>query len=293
MVKNFNCPACGAGAEPDGSSSYVVCKYCSSSISVAEFFKEASSDTLSSLTEKGLDDEDLKKVSRIVEKAEFYLESSDFKKASVLFDEVLTIAPRHLPSRFNLALSELYSAEGSAIEKAKKAASLIENSASEHELIPDLIAMKESIAYNTASIGLRQTNAFETIELLDLSRAIVPLHEKRDALVTKFFDDVYQKQKAVFDRELKSKKRKYSPNRTTVDLILAGASFSKNLSNFGATILLFLDENKSSVNNKIEAHLSELREKVVRHCSENVQKIKFGVFGISTLDVDKKRLLIS
>jgi len=268
----------------------VTCQYCQSSISVAEFFKEASSETVRNLQDKGLTDEEMLKVSRLLEGAEFFIDSGDYKKAQGNLNDVLCLAPSHLPSRFNLALCELYSGIGTSEERAMRAAKLVSNAAKDYEMIPDLLKLKETIAYNICSIGLTHCNAQETMKFINISKSLVSDYKDRDKLIMNFYEDVFLGQKKIFDAEVNLRRKGYSPNQTTLNFIIAGAAYSQNLADLGATILLHLDENKSAMHSKISPMISELRENVLLNCSNEIDKLKFGIFGVKTSKIAKDNL---
>jgi hypothetical protein len=288
MAKSLNCPSCGASTSPDGSSTIVTCEYCAASISVAEFFKESSGDSINSILDTGLSDQESIEISRLVEGSEFYLSSGEFKRAKVNLEKILEALPGHLPSRFNLAQCELFSGEGTSIERAKNASRLVENSAQAHEMVPELLKLKEAISYNITSIGLQSIDARETIECVKISLALCDQHQERDNLISDFYEKIYVSQFVQFERELKEKKKKYSPNQTILNIVSAGAPYCQNLCDFGATLIVHLDKNPKSINPKIADIVPQFREIIYSNCSDKIRKVDVGMFGISYSEVSKE-----
>ncbi|MDR1914922.1 MAG: hypothetical protein LBQ68_10650 [Clostridiales bacterium] len=275
----LNCPSCGAGVSPDGSASYVVCDYCGVSISVAEFFKEGSTNTLQYFADAGLSEEETKAIARLSENAMLFIEASDYRKAKQTFEQILTLAPSHLPSRFNLALCELYSGEGSPLERAKASVNLSKVSAKDHQMIPQIFAQKESIAYNIASIGFKQENVFDAINFFQLSLSLVDRHTERDKLIADFFAGILQKCKKTMDNEFASKGKKYSPNRTFLEILQAGAPYCSDLADLGATLLFYARDFPAAINNKIKECLTTLQQIVLQYCRNELTRIQFGILG--------------
>lgn len=276
----LQCPSCGAGAEPAGAVSYVVCTYCSCAISLAEFYKESSSITIDALKDYGLTEEENISLAKTLDHAHLYLEANDYIKASQLFSDCLSIFPKHLPSRFNLALCTLYDDELSRFEGAKKAKKLLDVSAKDYELNPELMLIRESISFNIASVGLNIGNSTETIKLLELSKEICGDHPVRDQLIREYFDDIFVRQDKWFKNEIQLKKRDFSINNTLLDLLSSGAPYSQDLANLGATILLFLKDHPSAINSKITGRIKEFENVVLEFCSNEVEIVKIGLFGV-------------
>jgi hypothetical protein len=297
MSHTLNCPTCGASSEPEGTACYVTCSYCASSISVVEFFRKSSSDNISSLSEAGFTKDEMTTIARLIDKVTFNLEISDFKNAKLSLSEVLAMHPQHLPSRFNLALCMLYSGEATALERAKQAAKTVLAASQEHEMIPELLVLRNSIAYNIASVAIAQSNTYDTIAILNESYKILQVHSERDVLVYDFYQKVFQNQFLLFNRELKIKKKKYIPNQTLLNVVLAGAPYNQDLCDFGGTILLLLDEKISlfsstrAENAKIINMMDEFREVVYANCSDKISKVNFGMFGVNFKAVNKQKII--
>jgi hypothetical protein len=287
---SLNCPSCGAGVSPDGSAAYVTCEYCKTSISVAEFFRESSTNTIQYLADAGLSEEESKKVAKFLEGATLFVNSGEYLKAKQKYEEVLALAPGHLPSRFNLALCELYSGKETPLARAKTAVNIVNAAAASHQMIPELLSQKESIAYNIASVGLGQMDVFDTIKFIQLSKSIVTSHAERDELIANFFANIEQKQRKIVLQEIKVKGKKYSPSRTLLELILAGSPYCPNLADLGATLLLYLHDEPTSVNSKIKDILGNLHKTVLTYCHDEIASINFGFFGYKMLMVSKKKL---
>ena len=277
----LSCPSCGSSAEPNGSAAYTNCSYCQCTISVADFFSSSSSNTLEALKDYGLDDDEQKKFAKLLDKAEFYLDANEYAKASNIFEDCLDVFPKHLPSRFNLALCELYSKDVNVVEKSLRAEKIISASAVSYQLIPELIKIRDSISFNIASMGVMKNNSGDALTLFNISRRISEDNKSRDDLVIEYFDTVYERLKHWFDREIKNKKKSFTINKGQLDLIVYGAAYSKDLANLGATIFLFFKDYPEAISGKIKNIVNESEEAIFNHCSDTVDKVKFGIFKIS------------
>ena len=84
-MSSIICHCCGASNSPDPELSIILCKYCKSELSVLEFYKKLSSNSIESLKEAGLSDEEQKLISRLTEDAQTLIQVKDYKIARDLF----------------------------------------------------------------------------------------------------------------------------------------------------------------------------------------------------------------
>jgi hypothetical protein len=290
MANSLICPSCGASAEPDGSAAYVKCVYCSSSISVAEFFKSSSTDTLSSLMEEGLSEDEMKTMARLFDGAENFIQLGEFENAKNNFLEILKISPNHLPSKFNLALCVLHSKEGTPIERAEKASKYISMGAEEYELVPELLKIRDSVAYNIASIGLSQTNSIETVKMFDISKDLIKENKDRDDLMNNYLKDLFNKMKGNFEKDLQKGKNNYCPNLTLLNMI---SGFSKNsieFANLGASVAYHIIVNKKNMSSKVKDEIPNFKKTILERCQDNFISYDFGWTGLKEKTKNKSDL---
>jgi hypothetical protein len=259
-MSGLNCHSCGASCSPDGGTYFVDCEYCGASISVAEFFKQSSSDTLAALSDAGLSDEESKTISRLFEGAEHHLQISEYEMAQRNFEEILKIYPRHIPSRLNLANCLLFDPKSEPIERAKRVKEHVLNANSGHEEIPEITALKQSIAFNVASMGSRLSNGMDSIEMFSISEEIAENNVDRDKLVEKFFESLYPKIGGRIESGLKQDKKEFSPSGTDLTIMIAGSKYLETYRNLCSKMYRHLNLNQRHVHKKSTDYLDRLKE---------------------------------
>ncbi len=201
------CHCCGASSSPDGSSSFVKCSYCGTSISVAEFFKSISSNTIKALEDAGLNKNEQKNISRLFKNAKNYLKFEDFSKAKEVFEKILEVYPQHIESRLNSAICILYNKELSALEKSKIASKYCTKGIDPHQVIPEVQSILEKISYNLVTLALKEINSKNVAIMFNYSVDIIKKYPPRDEQINSYSKNIYNSLTKQFDDDLKEKKK--------------------------------------------------------------------------------------
>ena len=257
-MSNLTCHSCGSSSSPDGSAAFVYCQYCGASISVAAFFKDSSTDTLSALSDAGLSEEESKKISRLFEDAEYQIKANEYASARGNFEEILKIYPRHIPSRMNLANCLLFDAEQDPLERGKRVRDHLINAIAGHQEIPEVIELRDSIAFNVASMGNNITDGMQTIELFKISKQLSEKNEERDELIRKFYEKIYPKLTARIQDGLKKSKKNFSPSKADLTIMIEGSSYEPSIGVLCCQIHEHMKKNENKIHKRSLELLDDL-----------------------------------
>lgn len=272
------CHSCGANNQPDGGASYIVCQFCGSSMSVASFFKESSTNTLAALADAGLSDDESKKIARLFDDAEHYIEMNEYDSAKRSFEDILKIYPRHLPSRLNLANCLIYDNKLTPLERGLKVKEFIQGASAKNQDIPEILAIKESIAFNLAAMGEKLTNGIDALKLIQISAEMQPVHKERDALAKRFFENLHTKLDARVRQGFKDSGKKYSPTQNDIEIMVVGSSYCVAMANLCAAIHYHFKNNKDSIHQKLLLLQDRIREGAVK-ADNQVTVFTFSLFS--------------
>ena len=244
------CHSCGAGSSPDGLAHFAECEYCGAAISVVEFFKNSSTDTLASLSEAGLSEDESKKISRLFEDAEHQIKVSEYATARGNFEEILKIYPGHIPSRINLANCLLFNYENDPLERGQRVRDHLINASSAYQEIPEIIDLKSSVAFNIASMGVNITDGMKTIELFKISKQVSNENVERDKLIRDFYEELSPKLLSRVQKGLKTSKGMFSPSVADLKIMIHGSSYEPSIKHLCTKMYQHMIENKNSIHKR-------------------------------------------
>jgi hypothetical protein len=264
------CHSCGAGSSPDGSANFTKCEYCGAAISVAKFFKDSSTDTLASLVEAGLSEDESKKISRLFKDAEHQIKISEYATARGNFEEILKLYPGHIPSRINLANCLLFNTDNDPLERGKRVRDHLINANSAYQETPEIIDLKSSVAFNIASMGANITDGMKTIELFKISKQVSNENVERDKLIRNFYEELSPKLLSRVQNGLKKSKGKFSPSVTDLKIMIEGSCYEPSIKNLCTKMYQHMIKNK----NLIHKRSLEMLDALEAVCDHNVQPTK-------------------
>ena len=291
-MSNLICHSCGSSSSPDGSAAFVNCQYCGASISVASFFKDSSTDTLAAISDAGLSEEESKKISRLFEDAEHQIKVSEYATARGNFEEILKIYPRHIPSRMNLANCLLFDTEQDPLERGKRVRDHLINASADHQEIPEIIELKDSIAFNIASMGKNNTDGMQTIELFKISKQVSEKNEERDELIREFYEKLSPKITSRMQDGLKKLKGKFSPSITDLTIMIEGSSYEPSIKSLCTQMYQHMKKNKNKIHKRSLEMLDAL-EAVCDISPKKVEPIEKGSKGSKTIWIVITVIIIS
>tara|TARA_B100000989_G_scaffold80962_1_gene57747 strand:+ start:604 stop:1473 length:870 start_codon:yes stop_codon:yes gene_type:complete len=273
------CHSCGASATPSNKSNFIECEFCGSSISLVDFFKNVSSNTIKSLEEFGLNEEEQKEVARKFNNAEIYLESEDYEKAKELFETILDVYPQHIESRLNAAVCTLFSKKLNPLEKSKLAHNLCTKSIQPNLITPEINSQLENISYNIATFAMKELNTDNTFEMFLLSKNIINNYPPRDEYILKYSEKLFKTYEEKIEADLNHKKDKYSPNTTFLNTIINFSELYPKFSNLGLSLSLYMKDNKKNIQSKSLELIPIIEDKLLNMNNSEVVKYTFSLFG--------------
>ena len=250
-MSTLTCHSCGANNQPNGGASYIVCQFCRSSISVASFIKESPKNIQAVLVDAGLSDDESKKIARLFDDAEHYVEMNEYDSAKRNFEDILRIYPRHLPSRLYLANCLIYDIKINPLERGLKVKEIIQGASAKNQDISEIFTIKESIAFNLVAMGEKLVNGIDALKLIQISSEIQPVHKERDALAKRFFENLHAKLDARIRQGFKDSGKQYSPTQNDIEIMVVGSSYSVAMANLCATILYHIKNNKDFIHQNL------------------------------------------
>ena len=232
------------------------------------------------LLSEDLGKEDAQKASRLLEKANIFLDTGDFDKAEATLEEVLTIAPRHYPTRCNLALCKLQDDSKELSARSKSAVRMFNVSDGAIQNTPEINSIKNAIAYNISTMATKMGDFFAAAELFKLSQQVQPENPERDQIVENYISGVLDLTKKSTLREIESKKEKFVINTTlNKTLILLAKDFQPSRP-FVATVANFVYETGSWKQMRDVELYKTLCSDLSEYEQFDFETLKFGMFGI-------------
>ena len=290
-MSGLSCHSCGGNNIPDGSASYIGCQYCGASISVTAFFNNNSSSVLSGVVVEGLTDEEAKSVARLFDDAEKYVRVGEYDSAKCNFEEILKLHPKHTPSRLSLANCIIFDEKIPALERAAKVKNYIQNSNEKYQDIPEILAIKESLVFNLASMGEKLTNGMDALKLIQISEELQTIHQERDALAQRFFGTLSSKVDGRVRAGFLDSGKKYSPTQNDIEIMVVGSRYSAPLANLCATMLYHFKKNKDSIHHKSLSSQERIASAAER-AEEQVPIFNSSLFsGMKETMLSKKEVL--
>lgn len=284
---DLKCPNCGASSNPDDTKPYVNCDYCNATISVTKFFETDNNSTFSDVSEE-LSEEEKLTISRTFKAAQRHLNVGDHKKAQALYQEILELDPELIAAGFNLALCELYSGEGNALDRARTSAKWVSGFDSDHEMNPELHKLLNGISFNVAAIGEQQINGFEAIEMFGISKELVLVNEERDELIDRYLNKLHQSTKAKFEKDLDDKGANFCPNVTALKLLSLSAPLNQNMASLGGAVYFHISSNTKKMSSKIVDASTTFKNDIFDYCPENFEAFKLGWLGVKKVTMTKE-----
>lgn len=282
------CHCCGASITPTASQQFVKCEFCDSSVSVVEFFQSVSTNTIKSLEDAGLDDNEQKKISRLFKNAEIYLDSKDFNKAKEIFEDILNIYPQHLESRLNSAICILYNKELDLVNKAELAHNYCTKTIEPHQITPEVDTILKKISYNICTLAQKETISEKKFEIFNYSKNIIESYDERDKIVNDYCEALLKSCNKQFESNINDRKDKYSPNTTYLNTLHTFSKIYPKFAELGLTVCLYMKDNKKNIHPRSLEMLSVLEKDFFDICKSKVKQYSFGFFGIKTAEVDYK-----
>jgi len=287
-VPNLVCHCCGASIVPTASQQYVKCDFCGSSVSIVEFFQSVSTNTIKSLEDAGLDEDEQKKISRLFKNAETYLDSKDFNKAKETFESILDIYPQHLESRLNSAICILYDKSIEILTKAELAHNYCTKTIEPHQITPEINVILKKISYNICTLSQKEQISERKFEIFNYSKNIINTYEDRDKLINEYCETLFKSCNKQFENSINEKKDKYSPNTTFLNTLHIFSKIYPKFSELGLTVCLYMKDNKKSIHPRSLEKLSVLESDFSKICKSKVKRYSFGFFGVKTSEIDYK-----
>ena len=273
------CHCCGASSSPDGSSSFVKCSYCGSSISVAEFFKSISSNSIKALEDAGLDKSEQKNISRLFKNAQNYLDFEDFTKAKEVFEKILDIYPQHIESRLNSAICILYDKNISSLEKSKIVSNYCIKGIEPHQIIPEVKTILEKISYNLVTLAHKEINSENVAIIFGHSLDIIKKHSPRDEQINTYSKKIYESLTEQFDKDFSIKKERYSPSSTFLKTILMFSKFHDKFIPFGLSVSLYMKNNKKNIHPRSFDLIKNFEDELLPKNVSKIKSYKISMFG--------------
>ena len=278
-MQGLICHCCGASNAPDPSVTFVDCEYCSAAISVVSFYKNLSANSLESLRDAGLSEDESKQISRLLQDAETLLETEEYKSAAKRYEEVLRIYPSHFPSRLNMARCILLDRDIDVMTRCEQTVKFI-NAIPDNQRDPELNTLIHSLAFDMASLGKERVNGLEALEIFKISRSCAPINEERDSIIQNFILPLREKAISKIREGIKKDKQKFSPSSTEIGLLIEYARYDVDAKSWCFTLIDWINQNKRSMHQRTVAKLPEL-ESAVSDFSGSYVVFSCGMFGIS------------
>ena len=256
-MSSIICHCCGASNSPDPEKSITICKYCKSELSVLEFYKKLSSNSIESLKQAGLSDEEQKLISRLTDDAQTLIQVKDYKTARERFEEILKIHPQHSISRLKTAkciLLDLSINKKERCESVLRYCSIIKSS----ELEPKIVDLLKSISFDMASLAKYSVNGLETLELFEISKECFQEHKERDQMIYSFLEPKY----IEFEKKIKSnisRNPNYSPSVTEINIAISISKFVSEAKGLCLTMHDWITINKKTSHQRALDKVEDLK----------------------------------
>jgi hypothetical protein len=275
----LNCHSCGATSAPDPNVSFINCEYCGASISVAAFYKGLSSNSLESLAEAGLSEDEQRTVARLVDDSSAFMNAGDLAAAKDRLESVLKVYPGHIPSRLNLAKCLLKETAVDVKQRCETVLNYCEIVA-EHQKDTEITSMIDGIAFDMASLATSSVNGFETLKLFELSTKISLKHDARDLLINTFVEPLFEKFKTKMNDGINEKKSSFSPSTTDIELLCEMSRYNYPAKGYCLTLAEWINDNSGNVHRRTLDKVSNIMDAAEGY-SGDYQVFKVGFFGIT------------
>ncbi len=280
------CPSCGASSSPDPEFSFINCEYCGASISVAAFYKDLSENSLESLANVGLSDDEQKQVARLIKNAESYLETGDFEDAKSQYKEILKIYPQHISSRLNISRCHLLDRSVKTLDRCEFAFKYVQ-SVKNSEKDPEITKIIQSISYDMASLGKETVSGLETIKIFEMSKNCNCESTERDELIDGYLKIKTKNFIEKIEKDLIKGKAKYSPKSTDLDYLISLSKFNLSAKAFCLSIKRYLEDNEKSMHKRSLEKITDLTKASADYKGEFNHYKSSGIFGKIKISVEK------
>ena len=276
-MSNLICHCCGASNSPNPDVSIIKCTYCKSELSVLDFYKDLSLNSLKSLEEADLSEDEQKNISRLMSDAETFLQVNDFNTAKLRFEEILKIYPQNIISRLQIAKCIL---QDISIEKKERFESVLKycNLVKMNNLEPEIVEILKSISFDLASLAKFSTNGLEALDFFEISKECFNDNPERDELIYDFlkpkYDDFKNKIYSNFN-----KNKNYSPSITEISIAI---SYYKHLvegKGLCLSIYDWININKKTIHPRSLEKMDDLKKASIDYVGkyESFEKKLFGI----------------